>query len=213
MAFPSTGLLDAFNRANENPLTGALGNGPIRVANPRLQIVTNQVTSVTASGEAYSTASYGPDAEAWCTVATKPANGNAVDLAIRLVSPNTAGWNGYWLSAIAQVGTDTWELYRVDANVFTKLGATVTGPEFASGDKVGFSAVGSTLTGYVFQAGSWTLTIQRTDATYGAAGPIGAQIDDLTGAIDDFSGGTVVVSAGGVLLNDPNTTLTLLRSY
>lgn len=212
MAFPTTGLLDAFNRANENPLTGALGSGPIIPAAPRLQIVTNQVTSVGATGSAYTGTSYGPDAEAFCTVAVKPTNTNAINLALRLVTPNTASWKGYWLSVKAQAGTDTWEIYRVDNGTFTLLGSTVTGPEFTAGDKIGFQATGSTLTGFAFQASAWSQIIQRSDATYGAAGPIGVQIDDTTGAIDDFSGGTVVVSAGGVLLNDPNFTQTLLRS-
>lgn len=192
-SFPSTGLLDDFNRSDENPLGNGRWSGPIRPSGSQVKLVSNQIlSSVAGNANSYwSFSQFGPDSEVWVTVVTKDADGFAVDLALRIQSPGAAGVDAYWYTAKAQAGTDIYEIYRVDNNSFTLLGATETGPELVNGDKIGFKAVGDVLTGYVFQNGRWTSTIRRQDSTYGGAGYIGIQFDANVARGDDFGGGTV----------------------
>lgn len=202
MAFPTTGVLDTFNRADENPLSdGGNWGGNIAGGTERLRVVTNEVTHDAAAtsglGSAYrSNLTYGPGSEAYVTITAK--FGAAAALCIlwlRAQSPGTAGVDGYALRVKEETTDDTWEIYTVTDNVFTLLGATVT-QEIAVGDSVGFEAVGNVLTAYYKPAaGSWAALFSRTDTgnLYPNAGNIGLSIARLNSAVrlDGFGGGTV----------------------
>ncbi len=190
MAFPTTSILDAFNRADENPL----GNGTwsalsIIGGTARLKLVTNQAAGTTAglNSNYWSAATFGPDTEVFATIPTL--SGNTHDVYLRLANAGSASVNGYMVEADALGGTVT--VYRIDASTPTALGAPIS-QTITAADSLGASIVGSTITAwYKVGAGAWTSLGTRSDATYSAAGNIGASIDGTTGRLDDFGGGTI----------------------
>ncbi|MDP3704086.1 MAG: hypothetical protein U1C74_25920 [Phenylobacterium sp.] len=199
MAFPTTGLLDNFNRATEDPLGNGTWSGPIRATNGQMKVGSggsaNAITrSAGTPGQSYwSVATFGPDSEVYATISTVPGNGDYVYLYARIVNPNTAGLDGYAMVMIKQAGDDIWQIRRIDDSAETVLGANAT-QELASGESMGFEIIGSTLTAYRKSAGVWSSVLSRTDATYSAAGYIGIGSATTVAIEDDFSGGTVVAA-------------------
>lgn len=188
MAFPTTGLLDDFNRANENPIAGNWSTSALGGSGNKWQLLTNQATGLGApSGNWYLT-SYGPDCEVYCTLVTQAAD--IFTLWARTVNPSLSTLNGYRLVWLSPSLTIT----RIDGGVSTSIGADV-GITFTNGDKLGMSCVGSLITSYLFHGGSWSQVDQVTDATYSAAGFLAMETDIATAVVDDFSGGTVVSTA------------------
>lgn len=186
MAFPTTGILDNFNRPDEGPPPSASWTGPMRPGDTNgLRVVSNTCQRVAPYGGAWwNVSSFGPDCEIYITC-LGPSD---FYLFWRIIdSPGTATADGYALNWFNDVIT----VRRLDNNTFTTLGAGIsqTGP--ASGNKLGVSMIGSTITPYVDTGGGWTALSTRTDATYSNAGVIGANTD---GTFDDFGGGTVVVA-------------------
>jgi hypothetical protein len=94
-------------------------------------------------------------------------------------------------------GTDETAVYRVDNGGFTQLGAAIT-QNFATGEKLGLEAIGSTIAVYRFASAVWSQLSTRSDSTYTTAGKIGMFCDNTTTKLDDFGGGTVV--AAGVVV-------------
>ena len=192
MAFPTTGLLDAFTRANENPLA----NGTWNATNPfgsgtLCKLLSNVATGAGSFGNSYwDAATFGADTEVYFTYFTRSSQSGCH---LRLQSPGTAGVDGY--EALLESGNTAAAIWRIDNGAETKLGANIT-TSYADGDSLGFEAIGSTLTLYKKTAGSWSATDNRSDATYGSAGNIGIAQNDTTGELDDYSGGTVVTAAG-----------------
>ena len=134
---------------------------------------------------------FGPDAEAYMTIASYGASD-----VVRVGARVTGGVNahsGYYVSVSA---AGVWSLLRVDAGVTTTL---VTGPTqpLASGEKVGISVVGSSRDGVPLHVG-WGLGSgcelrHESDSTrYTAAGSIALEFK--TSTVDDFGGGSL--SAG-----------------
>lgn len=148
-AFPTTGILDNFNRANTGPPPSANWTQGFGGLAGQFKVVSNQlVVNSIASGSAgdYWNPSTFKDSEEYLTVVTKPADGNYVLLLIRVVDPSVAAWSGYFLNAVAAVGTDTIQLYRETNGSATQI--AVYNQEFSNGDSIGISAIGSTITAY-----------------------------------------------------------------
>jgi hypothetical protein len=198
MAFPTTGILDNFNRSNEDPLSdgGKWSNGPFTgLLNHK--VVSNQcLASVSAAGEANmyrSDQTYGPDSEAFVTVVTISPTNDDVMLFLRCQSPGTTGFDGYMV-ALDIASPSVTKIFRIDNEATTLLGAAIT-TAWANGDAVGAEAIGSTIAAYRKPSGgSWAQLGTRSDSTYGSAGNIGMYIEDVDFVTDDFGGGTV---AGG----------------
>ena len=127
----------------------------------------------------------GPNVEVYATMSTF----GPTRLYFRLQQEGTAGFDGY---AILAYTDNNFYVYRVDNGSQTQLGAAIS-QTFASGDSIGASMVGSLITVYYkAAAGSWTSMGTRTDGTYTGAGKIGVAIfDNISGAIDNFGGGTI----------------------
>ena len=198
--FPTTGELDNFNRANENPLSngGAWSATALRPSpsNFTLKVVSNVAVSArgaTGSAQSYLLATYGPDTEVHVTIATKPATTRVISLILRIVDPTLTTFDGYQITFTAiDAASDTLRYFRWDNNAATQLGSTVN-QELSVGDKIGVDMISSTLAGYYkIGAGDWTAIASTTDSTYTLAGNIALEINDLVGAADDFGGGTVV---------------------
>lgn len=205
MAFPTTGVLDSFTRADEGPPPSAnWTNNPTNTANGGLKVVSNTCAGETAGdnqfNEGYWNSAFSADQEAYFTITTIPAVNRSAALLLRIASPATASADCYYAQLVKAAGTDTVQIWRIDNAAFTQLGATISQEIGAEG--FGFEAIGSTLTVY-YNPGSWTSFASRTDATY-SGGYIGVMIEDIGARVDNFGGGTVVVSAAGwgMLLSD-----------
>lgn len=191
MAFPTTGLLDDFNRAD-----GALGanwSQPVAVAMPdTVVIVSNQADTTTNRGSAYwNVETFGPDSEVYVT--TPLWDTTAIFLNMVSVGASADGYEvrGRFSPALTNV-------YRMDSTVLTQLGADIafTG---ANGDSFGADNVAGSISAYYKRGGTWNTLGSRSDSTYGA-GYIGMEVIEPTfGALDDFSGGTVSASSAGGL--------------
>lgn len=200
-AFPTTGVLDNFNRADEAPLSaGGTWTTPIFTGVDSLRLVSNACRPV--AGGAYSdgyrnNADYGPDVEAFVTITAFSAIDSLIYVFNRLVNIGSGTIDGYYARFDTASGAENGRIFRLDNDAGTQLGATDTSITLAAGDKMGIESIGSTIGFYHNTGGTWTQIFTRSDATYGAAGKIGHAIFDALDATttDDFGGGTVV--AGG----------------
>jgi hypothetical protein len=184
-AFPSTAILDTFNRANGAPGTNWRGQtGGYAVAANRLD--------VNSGGDVYwNVTRFGADQEAYVTLTTIDPNAAEIDLLLKSQSST------YWGSGLIEVLYDAVNR-RVQVWTYaTSQGWVQYGPDipatFANGDRFGARA---TAAGVV--------TVYRNGAVIGTAnvsawplnagtGYIGLWLDGASNAVlDDFGGGNVV---------------------
>lgn len=187
MAFPTTGILDNFDRANENPLSDG-GNWGDRNVAGELQLLNNKAQGVTGSttlNSRYWTAvTFGPDCEAYITVATLP-NQDYIRLWLRIQNPGAVGETGYMMQW--QNDANGVRIFKETAReAYTAL-AQDAAARFVVTDQLGFQAIGTSLT--VYQNG--TSVLNTTDATITDAGNIALGVRSNTVTLDDFGGGNV----------------------
>jgi hypothetical protein len=210
-AFPATGILDNFNRANEDPLANGNWTCPAQTSAGNLTLTSNQTNSNFGSADCYwSSSTFGPDSEAFVTISTVN-NGFCTALFLRTNNLNSASLNGYWYEHCAVTGAsnDTFTIYRIDNGSFTSIAAGTQ--EVSSGDRIGAEAIGSSLKMYYkAAAGSWVQVVSVTDSTYSGSGRIGLHLEDTTERADDFGGGTVsrCVADDGATVNSVTSTAT-----
>ena len=193
MSFPTTSVLDDFNRADSSTLGANYAADPYNFGHSSCQILSNQVAKNVTDGSNYwSAATFGPDSESYIDLPTLPTVETV--LGVRLLSPATTGVDGYLL--LESIGSpDGWSIFRVDNGGLTQLGATVS-QDISAGDSIGLEVIGSTLKGYRKNAGTWAEIISRTDSTYTSAGNISSTYCvDASIRADNFGGGTVVVAS------------------
>lgn len=186
MAFPSTSVLDDFNRAN-----GAVGsNYTIPTFLSGMNVSSNTCVSAGANGLAvYNVATY-TDCEVYATLTTKPSDGNSATLQWRLVQYSSVlTLDGYYIqiNSVAGAGNDTIQVNRVTNAAPTAIGAAFT-QEIANGDVIGVRMVGDTIEVFV----NGTSLGTRTDSTYTGAGTLALGFSTTSGAWDDFGGGAYV---------------------
>ncbi len=200
-AFPTTPVLDTFNRANEDPLSGG-GNwaGPILNGLNQMKVVSNgamQSTSVPLqSGTSYwNAATFGPGSEVYFELTTVWANNSSdVWTWCNGSNENTGSVDGYAMVAGRSSGTWDWYAYRLDNGTWTQLGAMLGTQTLSAGDAVGIDCgrTGDFQAYYKASGGSWvTLGTTRNDTTY-TSGHIGLSKGylDSTSVVDNFGGGT-----------------------
>lgn len=213
-AFPTTSVLDNFNRADENPLStaGSIGAPIYSVASGGAQtfkltgnaIQDDSLADGGGSAQMYwSAANFGPGSEAFVTLNNPWAN-NSSDLWLWMNgnAESTSGMDGYVLYTFYNAGTWSYVVTRNDNAVGTELTPSAeAGPTLANGDKFGGEITsGGTITFYYkAAAGSWgpaSGVSTRSDATY-TSGHIGVSkgFNDVTTTLDDFGGGTIVASS------------------
>lgn len=194
MPFPTTAILDNFNRANTGPPPSASWSQGYGGIFGQFKVVSNQAavnSLIFGYAENYWNVATYADCEAYVTIAAKPAAGSLFALMVRTVDIATNP-DGYLLVLTPSAGTDTLQIDRGDNGVRTLLGAAVS-QEVSVGDSIGIRAIGSTLTcWYKPSGGSWTELFSRTDATYSAAGRIELITNSAATIVDDFGGGTYV---------------------
>lgn len=204
MAFPTTSVLDDFNRAN-----GAIGSNWVAgFGDPLPAVNTNSARGAAAGwygavwAPSGTPASFGPDCEAYYTIAVANlASAQPAGVLARVSTPTSGTFSGYMARVHSSTGEP--ELVRFDAGTPTTLD-TAIGVTPVAGDKIGLSCIGSTISIWYAPAGVWpgAATKTVTDATYGSAGAICVSINQ-TGAnsngFDDFGGGTLGAAAAASL--------------
>lgn len=191
MAFPTTSILDNFNRADESPATGWPGVVDGNYSQS-LKVVSNQGACIDATDAyPYWGTSYAADQEGWITVI----GSGFCSLYARLNPIANASVDGYEVEV--DIAGDAVNIKRVDGAVSTLLGASIS-QAFASGDAIGIECIGNDVSAYYKPAaGAWSSSLgTRTDATYNQAGYPGLYLSQNTMIVDDFGGGEVVVAAG-----------------
>jgi hypothetical protein len=194
VAFPTTGILDDFNRANETPIASPWA-GPLFSGEGQMNLTSNALKFSTTSGifsGSYLNATYGPDAEAYITMATLGADTERVNLMARIQNPGQASINGYMVTLIINgSGNDTVRIRKTTAGSNSTLGADITSEDFLAGDKLGIEIVGTTITAYRYTSGAWASIGSRTDSDFSTTGYIGMEGDGTTAVFDDLGGGTM----------------------
>ena len=206
MAFPTTGVLETFTGtlvAPPNAHWSSIGGISQNIQQDGAGF--GRDNSATLAGSGYwNTSTFGRASECFVTIVTLPSTTNKrTTLYLLTANPGSASLrNGYLLewTFVTGAGNDTWTLQRVDNNVKTQIGSTLTGNDLVAGDKAGFACDASgNFTAYSNTGGPWAaLALTATDTTYTAAGNIGISTTDFSGGtqtFDDFGGGTTVASA------------------
>jgi hypothetical protein len=186
MAFPTTGILDDFNRANEGPPPSADWTNIVNGC----KVVSNICVGGTSGANninKWNKASYGPDCEIYATLSNFT---NWIDLYARF---NSAFSNGYGLTIW---DVNILRVNKITGGTPTQIGSDITLPaNLAAGDSLGMEIIGNDIKVYTKQGGgAWTLRGTVTDSTYTGAGYLGININGTSQQIDDFGGGTVAAA-------------------
>lgn len=218
MAFPSTSILDDFNRSNEGPPPSSAWSQTF-YAPSGMSVVSNTVRAGTANS---ATAAYrnggtfGADTEAYITVVTRATTGDYCSfyLDARLRDPSNSGVDGYEVEMVMRESSTNVNIVRiwkiVNATSYTQLGSDIS-TTISNGDAFGIEVTGTgTVTIKAYRkpsGGSWGEIGSRTDSSspINDAGYIGMGIYDSSSvqtALDDFGGGTVTADVGAIIYND-----------
>jgi hypothetical protein len=166
---------------------GALNSGnweAIAAFAAPLQRSSNKLTANGSSRSASSwTTSFGPDQEAYVTLATA---GDLSQLFLRGTGLATADPTAYALEA-DEDGVNLVKYVNGDWTPITSWPHT-----FANGDGFGASAIGNTITAYYRNgaSGTWTALGSATDSSITAGGRIGLEADSTAVTLTNFGGGT-----------------------
>jgi hypothetical protein len=186
MAFPTTGILDTFDRANDS--TPPPGANWSTVYNGH-DIITNQLrghTNADANVSAWVAATYGPSIEAYITATAASPN-------FTLYMLNSGLEHGYSVSV--EDGTSI-KIYRQVSFGTTEvqLGATVS-VTFGSGDGLGmyYDAAADTIHVYMNDSGGgWSEVTTRSDSSYTDMNSLAFFSFSNVITFNDFGGGTFV---------------------
>lgn len=210
-AFPTTGLIDNFNRADENPLSdGGLWTTAIFVGHSALQVLDNQVVPIAAAGSGYRNTATFTDVEVFATVSVLGEDDTEIFVLMgRIVSPGTAGVDGYGVALEPRASGDAIVLYRFVDSIATGINSILQ--NVAVGDSIGLRVEGTTVeVWWKPSAGAWTFLFSGTDATIVGPGNIGIYIDfHINFRGDDFGGGSIVGVQDRILLEDGTGVLLL----
>jgi hypothetical protein len=190
---PSVPVLDSFDRAD-----GTVGSNwtPIRSTGFATMNVSAS-TAVDSSASAlawnyWSPSTYGADAEAYATVARLGAS-DTIRVGAR-VTPGTK-FSGYYVNVTT---TGVWSIARIDNGSSIPVTLASVARPLAAGDAIGIRVIGPVVTALQWTgAGGWVQILTydtSSDAIrYTNAGSVALEFK--TSALDDFGGGTYVVSS------------------
>lgn len=206
--FPTTPVLDDFNRADETPLSqSGAWDGPVRAGTrTQLRLVSNTAARHTSgsTSEGYRVGTSFTESEAYFTVSALP---NTTDFALvfaRIQSVESTNADCYAMEVV-RVGANNYSItaYRVDDAAFTSLAVVATGVDLAVGDKIGMDVTGTgatvTLRCFMDDGSGWAQVGSDVSDSSGSRitspGPIGLSIGGTTGGLwrlDNFGGGEKV---------------------
>jgi len=196
--FPTTSVLDNFNRAN-----GAIGSNWIGQNDSSFTVSSNQL-AINSSGldsfVAWSLASFGADQEAYVTLSQLSASGTEQGLLLKTAADASAALKVVYAASANVVRVFTY----TSATGWVQRGSDIS-VTMNNGDQLGARAKAN---GHVevYRNGSLLGTVSVTAwAPYSGGGYIGLWYSNVSGAIvDDFGGGNVSSSPTAT----PTTTLT-----
>lgn len=202
MAFPTTAVLDNFNRTAFDSIEVGDSNWT-QIGTGAQLIINNDGASCRPNGTGDAAALRNnlsaTDVELFFTLA---ASGTGYYCQWRMKNvtrtgdPTSSGsWSGYYMQADATSGQV--KVFKYSAGSFnTQLGSTIS-QALAAGDAIGVEMIGSQIKVYYkAAAGSWTqIGSTITDSTFTDAGRICLELVGSTGYIvDDFGGGGISVA-------------------
>lgn len=187
MAFPTTGILDTFDGADETPIVtnwttpmySGESSGPDRWAN---------LADFTPGSAYYDIAEYGPDVEAYATIDTKPGVGT-VGLRVRIQGEGGVLTSAASYYELRWAADNSWSLRKRVSGTEEELKNGTR--SYTSGDKFGLEVISTTISFYHFASSSWSLVDSTTDSDVSLAGYIGIWSDDGGCNLNDFGGGTI----------------------
>jgi hypothetical protein len=197
MAFPTTPILDDFNRTDGDPGANWI-RAMVPAASPP-QIESNRIKNLTAdttdSGMYWIPTRY-IDSEIYITVPVLPSpsteqfNLNWRTLNAARSGPpaaSTNDWSGYRIIVIAD---GTVRVQKYDGTTLTQIGSDIAST-CAAGDSFGAKMVGTRITVWRKPAaGVWgQIGVTLYDSTYPQSGYLALQMDEATCRLDDFGGG------------------------
>ena len=156
----------------------------------------------------WNAASFGPDCEAYVTIASYGAS-DTIRIGARVVNAGTSSASGYFVQVSA---TGAWSIVRIDGGPSTTLASGPT-QTLAAGDKIAIRIVGTVVTALHYTSGGgWTQVLgydTSTDAIrYTGAGRIALEFK--TSTLDDLGGGSLVSSSAPVNLSAPTVSGSLV---
>jgi hypothetical protein len=201
VSFPTTSVLDNFNRADEDPL-GGIWSENLSGGSSSCRILSNvAVKQAAPAGDGcYVTSNFSsPDQEVYGTLpnATSHTTTSGSNIVFCLQGGvGTSSVDGYALQAKkVDAGTDTVNLARITNAAYTQLGASVN-QEVTNGNKVGAERKGSSINFWYDGGSGWTQLFTRTDTTYNCSNStIGMHLFSTTYQVDDFGGGDIVAES------------------
>jgi len=183
--FPSTPVLDTFNRPNEGP--PPTGWGPrAESTGGQLKVVSNQAMATAANGSDVWSAAFLADEEAYATYVSGV---GSVTLVGRVHSPNTSPVM-YQVEFIPSASlVRFWK--ETASGVYVQIGSTLSA-SISPGANVGMSIVGTTLTAYTTRTagGAWSPIGSVIDSAISGPGYIGLELSTTSVIVDNFGGGT-----------------------
>jgi hypothetical protein len=190
VAFPTTPILDDFNRANSPSLgvnwTQAAGNTEV-AGNACI------ATGGGANAVLWAPTTFGPNFESYYTISTAIPDGNSI--AVGAIRNGT--FNGYATVLDAFAGNDTVKIERYTGGAPTVLVANGD-HALAVGDIVGYWCNGTTHQSWIRKSGIWTLVHNISDSMYTGNTDFRllltmVRTQPTSGAIDDYGGGNEVL--------------------
>jgi hypothetical protein len=191
MAFPTTGILETFSAANGTSPPSANWTNALEGIECQSGVAA-PVTGGTNDNVAFwNAALFGPDCEAYCTITDLD---GYFYLLLRSTTLVIDTFDGYGLVCDRSTSPDDWVVQELLNGGATTIASATQ--NLSVNDKVGFEAIGSNLKAYHYTGGAWNPTpiISTSDSTYTAAGYVGIDLYNNAN-LDDFGGGTVVVTA------------------
>lgn len=189
--FPSTPLLDTFNRADEDPVTGWT---KLFASDNDLKVLNNQLTGPINSRAVFDALTPADDQEVYVSVSAGSTSGggsgNRLYLLLRITGQTSDDATGYYVSVLAAVV----RLYRIDSfSSLEELASFSLGVSLTVGDRLGARVVGDLFEVWAnIQGAGWQQIITATDSTY-PTGKIGLGVGTLGDELllDNFGGGSV----------------------
>lgn len=198
-AFPDNGVLDTFTGVDDtSPPNANWTNAEIRAGGAGCDLEDNAAAPGMTGGFwgcYWNVQTFGPNVEAYGTIVNIGSTG-FIAVCARLANIGSGTTDGYCVEETDGTPGDI-IIYRVDNEVGTQLGATIS-QNIGTSDKLGIKIVGDQICAMFDDSGAgWTELGCRTDSTYTAAGYIGIYLNgnETVGALDDFGGGTVTARA------------------
>lgn len=191
--FPTTPILDTFTGADGTSPPGDNWTNNVAGTGNGLKIMGNRcvgaATGWTYDNAYWHAANFGPDCEVYCDIAKLDVNDDVVTVRARIQDEGSSAVDLYQFHARSRATeTDPWRFYVCVNNTFTQIGTDIL-QEVGTDEKIGLEIIGTTLTGYRWVSGAWTVMGTRTHTAISGAGKLGLELRKDSAA-DNFGGGT-----------------------